>query len=154
MALQCTLFFIHYRHDGKRRIAHELKVHDFVYQEQVPSSHLPHANDAETEVIQDDMFNYQRNLMDHGMLYLNFTDAIREGDGERIIRCWKYLLLHFFADGDKSTKYAIEALFLQFQQQALLSPRQAYCQKWNRTINNHNAKGNIILIKFATNTSS
>lgn len=108
-ALQCTLFFIHYRHNGKRRIAHELKVHDFVYQEQLPSSHLLRANDAETEVMQDDVYNYQRNLMDHGM-YLNFTDAIREGDGERIIRCWKYLLLHFFADGDKSTKYAIEAL--------------------------------------------
>ena len=97
-----------------------MKVHDFVYQEQLPSSHLARANDAETEVMQDDMYNYQRNLMDHGMLYLNFTDAIREGDGERIIRCWKYLLLHFFADGDKNTKYAIEALFLQFQQQAYM----------------------------------
>ena len=50
-------------HDGKRRIAHELKVHDFVYQEQLPSSHLPHANNGETEVLQDDMYNYQRNLM-------------------------------------------------------------------------------------------
>ena len=79
--------------------------------------------------------------MDHGLLYLNFTDAIAEGDGDRIIRCWKFLLLHFFVDGSKSTKYALEALYLQFQQQALLSPRQAYCQKWNRSVNNHGKTG-------------
>lgn len=87
------------------------------------------------------MYNYQCNVMDHGLLYLNFTDAIAEGDGDRIIRCWKFLLLHFFVDGSKSTKYALEALYLQFQQQALLSPRQAYCQKWNRSVNNHGKKG-------------
>jgi hypothetical protein len=55
--------------------------------------------------------------------------------------CWKFLLLHFFVDGSKSTKYALEALYLQFQQQALLSPRQAYCQKWNRSVNNHGKTG-------------
>lgn len=33
----------------------------------------------------DDMFNYQCNLMDHGLLYMNFTDAIAEGDGGRIM---------------------------------------------------------------------
>ena len=89
----------------------------------------------------DDVFNYQCNLLNHGLLYANFRDAISEGDGERIIRCWKFLLLHFYADGSSSTKYAIEALFLQFQQQALLSPRQAYLQKWNRSVNRHSSIG-------------
>lgn len=78
--------------------------------------------------------------MDHGLLYMNFTDAVAEGDGDRIIRCWKFLLLHFFSDS-RSTKYAVEALYLQLQQQALLSPRQAYRQRWNRGVNNHNGSG-------------
>jgi L1 cell adhesion molecule like protein len=84
--------------------------------------------------------------MDHGLLYLNFTDAIAEGDGDRIIRCWKFLLLHFFVDGSNSTKYALEALYLQFQQQSLLSPRQAYCQKWNRSVNNHGKTGKNVYL--------
>ena len=41
---------------------------------------------------------------------MNFVDAIAEGDGNRIIRCWKYLLLHFYAE--VKTKYAIEAQYL------------------------------------------
>ena len=52
----------------------------------------------------------------------------------------------FFVDGTKSTKYALEALYLLLQQLCLLSPRQAYCQKWNRTINNHNAKGKNVAL--------
>lgn len=91
--------------------------------------HNLHTDMEEIDSIQeecDDVFNYQCNLLNHDLLYANFRDAISEADGERTIRCWKFLLLHFYADGSSSTKYALEALFLQFQQQALLSPRQAY----------------------------
>ena len=88
----------------------------------------------------DDMFNYQCSLLDHGLLYMNFTDAIAEGDGDRILRCWKFFLLHFYSDKG-SAKYAVEALYLQLQQQALLSPRQAYRQRWNRSVNNRGGKG-------------
>jgi hypothetical protein len=71
---------------------------------------------------------------------MNFIDSISEGDGDRILMCWKFLLLHFHADKG-STKYALEALFLQFQQHALLTPRQAYRQRWNRGVNNQGQKG-------------
>lgn len=91
------------------------------------------------------MFNYQCSLMDHGLLYLNFTDAVAEGDGDRIMRCWKFLLLHFYADRG-SSKYALEALYLQLQQQAILSPRQAYRQLWNRGVNNHGGSGKNVPI--------
>lgn len=93
------------------------------------------------EIKVDDMYHYQCNFMEHGLLYMNFIDGISEGDGDRILRCWKFLLLHFYADGGSSTKYALEALFLQFQQQALLTPRQAYRQRWNRGVNNSGHKG-------------
>ena len=46
--------------------------------------------------------------MDHGPLYMNITDAVAEGDGDRIIWRWKFLLLHFFSD-QGSTKYTIKA---------------------------------------------
>lgn len=78
--------------------------------------------------------------MDHALLFMNFNDAISEGDGNRLMRCWKFFLLHFYADSG-SSKYSLEALYLQFQQQALLTPREAYRQRWNRSCNNHGHNG-------------
>ena len=53
----------------------------------------------ETDVPQqDDMYNYQCNFLEHGLLYMNFIDSISEGDEDRILLCWKFLLLHFYAD--------------------------------------------------------
>ena len=43
--------------------------------------------------------------------------------------------------GSIKAQNALEALVLQFQQQALLSPRQAYLQKWNRSVNRHSSLG-------------
>lgn len=37
----------------------------------------------------DDMLSYQKALMEYGLL-LNFKDVISEGDGDRILRCWKF----------------------------------------------------------------
>jgi hypothetical protein len=66
------------------------------------------------EVVSDDMYNYQRALLDYGMVIMNFLDAISEGDGERVIRSWKFLLLYFHHDKG-SQKYSLEALYLMFQ---------------------------------------
>ena len=52
----------------------------------------------EPDKANDDMFNYQCSLLDHGLLYLNFRDAVAEGDGTRIIRCWKFLLIQFWQE--------------------------------------------------------
>ena len=64
-------------------------------------------------------------------------DAVKEGDGERIVRCIKMFLLQFKEDGSGSTKYGLEALFHMFQLYALLSHREVERMKWNRTVNNH-----------------
>ena len=111
-----------FRYDGQHRRNHESS-HGLSIDDTPP----PQSVQPSTEEY-DDMFNYQCSLMDHGLLYMNFTDAVAEGDGDRIMRCWKFLLLHFYADGG-SSKYALEALYLQLQQQAILSPRQAYRQR-------------------------
>ena len=43
----------------------------------------------------DSVHEYAKDILSLGLLYLEFTDAIREGDGSRILRCWHYLLLIF-----------------------------------------------------------
>ena len=60
------------------------------------------------------MYNYQKALLDYGMVILNFFDAISEGDGDRVIRNWKFLLLYLY-HGKGSYKYALEGLYLLFQ---------------------------------------
>lgn len=56
----------------------------------------------------DDMLNYQHPLLEYGMLYRNFCDAVSEGDGQRINQCWKFFLLFQKMDG-QSCKYALDA---------------------------------------------
>lgn len=78
---------------------------------------------------------YANELLTLGLYLMEFSDAIREGDGERIIRCWKFFLLLFKAN--YRTNYSIEALLLLVQINLTLSPRMAAQLKWNRTVNVH-----------------
>ena len=91
----------------------------------------------------DDMLAYQKALMEYGLLLLNFKDAISEGDGERNLRCWKFFLLHLRND-KRSTKYALEALFMMFQVNSLLSPKAAHELIWNRLAKSKNCLGGNI----------
>ena len=68
----------------------------------------------------DDMLPYQKSLMEYGLLLYNFKDAVSEGDGKRDLRCWKFFLLHLRND-KKSSKYALEALYIIFQAVLLVS---------------------------------
>ena len=43
-----------------------------------------------------------------GLLFMEFKDAIREGDGDHVLLVWKYLFLLFKASGRRN--YSIEAL--------------------------------------------
>ena len=47
----------------------------------------------------DNVHNY---LLSLGCLYLEMQDAIREGDGERVMQCWQYLLPNFPNSGHKN----------------------------------------------------
>ena len=48
---------------------------------------------------EDYICNYATCVLGMGLLARNFHDSSREGDGERSMRCWKFFLLHFKADG-------------------------------------------------------
>ena len=77
----------------------------------------------------DGVYNYARVLCHIAALVLEFTDAWSEGDGERVLRCWKIFMLHFYAE--RRMKYALEALRLQFQF-ATLSPDLVHQLTWGR----------------------
>lgn len=88
------------------------------------------------------VYNYTREVISLGLLYFNFKDAVREGDGERVLLMWKYFLLLFRATGHKN--YAMEALTLLTQCFATLPPNLAEQVKWCRFINVHGQPGRNI----------
>ena len=90
----------------------------------------------------DGVFSYGCLLLSLGLLYREFVDSIREGDGNRVLRCWKYFLLIFNATG--RTNYAIEAFVLLAKYHFLLSPRKSNQLIWSRFINVHGLPGKNI----------
>lgn len=46
---------------------------------------------------EDHVFEYARELVSLGLLYMNYRDAIREGDGLRVLLVWKFMLPIFRA---------------------------------------------------------
>ena len=85
---------------------------------------------------------HARHLLALGCFYLEFSDAIREGDGDRVLRCWRYMLPMFISSGRKN--YAIEALNLLVQHDFSLPPRQAAELIWGRFINTTGLPGRNI----------
>ena len=130
-----------FSNDGKWRMMHEqahnppISIVEQPMLEEIYSSYT----------VADDMYNYQRALLEYGMVIINFLDAISEGDGARLLRNWKFLLLYFQHDTG-SQKYSLEALYLMFQVYALLSPKAAHNLIWNRfSKRKHSRGGNISL---------
>ena len=75
------------------------------------------------------------------ILVAEFSDADDHGDGIRLMRCWRMLLLHFHAN--KRYKYALEALRLQIQLK-ILPPHLVHSLIWGRFINTHGGPGHNI----------
>lgn len=132
-----------FAHDGKIRRDHEAEHRPPVVIDPPPPG-LFVLESADEENDRDDMFSYQKALLDYGMLMLNFWDGISEGDGERIIRCWKFFLLYLKHEGGSANKYALEALYMMFQIYALLSPQAAHRLTWNRSAKNKTGPGGNI----------
>ena len=90
----------------------------------------------------DGVLEYATDVLTLGLLLMEFNDAIREGDGNRICRCWQFFLPIFKAT--KRKNYAIEAFVLLAQLHFLFTPRMAAQLKWSRTINTHGRPGKNI----------
>ena len=57
----------------------------------------------------DGVYNYAQVLCHYGALILEFRDAVSEGDGEHVYRCWRVMLPHFLAS--RHTKYSYDCSF-------------------------------------------
>ena len=94
---------------------------------------------ASTEEDEDNVCAYAKEVMSLGLLLMAFIDGICEGDGERIIRCWRYFLPLFKASGRKN--YVIEAFNLLLQYEYVFTPRLRQQVMWERTVNIHGRPG-------------
>ena len=83
----------------------------------------------------DKKLEYSKLVISLGLLYFEFCDAIKEGDGIRVLRCWRYMLL-LFKCTDR-VNYSIEAFTMLAQYHFLFSQRQAHQLLWSRFINVH-----------------
>ena len=90
----------------------------------------------------DGVSSYSIQLLRIGCLYMEFADAIREGDGEHIIRCWRYFMPVFRAA--QCTNYACESFNLLYQHLYTLSPRLSNQLMWSRFVNVHGRPGRNI----------
>ena len=90
----------------------------------------------------DSVYEYACEVLTLGMFQKEFDDCIREGDGLRDVRCWRYFLLLF--KSNHRTNYSIEAFILLCQYHFMLSPRLAMQLTWSRTVNTHGLPGRNI----------
>ena len=121
----------------KARLNHEKKVHSIEI-EDTPSSTSPSQEETDSKT-SDDVFSYACSRLLMGLLIRNADDAVREGDGEHIIRCWRFFLLYYKAFGHH--KYAIAAFHLIANVTAVLTEQQAHQLTWNRFVSNRGGKG-------------
>lgn len=90
----------------------------------------------------DSKREYSRSLIWRGLNHMVRKDAIKEGDGERIILHWKFDLLEFY---DKShPKYFIFCHRLLSNINGAASDRLKHTLMWNRTVNPKGGRGNNI----------
>ena len=76
------------------------------------------------------------------LLWHGFHDAIREGDGERILRYWKFLVVVFKSSNKRN--YAKEGINLLIQYHYRLSDRQRQQLLWSHCVNMRGYQGKNI----------
>ncbi len=87
----------------------------------------------------DNVHLYATELLSLGLLWHGFHDAVKEADGNRILRYWKLLLVPFKSSGHRN--YAKEAVNVLFQYHYVFSERQRMQLLWSRCINTKGHKG-------------
>ncbi|XP_077869167.1 uncharacterized protein LOC144360285, partial [Saccoglossus kowalevskii] len=114
-----------------------LEKHERQHQEFISASDESRSVAAHTsstvQVNNDYVYNYTHSALVLCMFRRNHCDAIHMGDGERVLRLYKYFYL--FYKVSNCPKYAYAALELLAQTMCLLTPRLAHRLTWNRFVN-------------------
>ncbi|XP_066930810.1 uncharacterized protein [Clytia hemisphaerica] len=107
---------------------------------------IDHTENAEPKLDEgeDPVFNYGCVSLSYGLLLKNLGDAIKEGDGERVVRCWKYFTYVFKSTGQAHKNYALAGLRLIASIKGLLTPAKAHELIWNRFCNTAGGIGKCI----------
>ena len=103
---------------------------------------LPRIEGQEAETCDDKVYVYATELLSLGVLWHGFHDSVREGDGDRILRYWKILLVIF--KSSNHFNYAKEAVNLLSQYHYNFSERQKAQLLWSRCINTRGYPGTNI----------
>ena len=106
--------------------------------------HITYNDSGKKPARHDKVFEYSVQLLRLCCIYVEFSDAIREGDGVHVLRCWKYMLPIFSASGNKN--YACEAANFLLQHTYVLSPRLSAQLLWSRFVNVHGKPGKNISV--------
>lgn len=112
---------------------HEERIH----QESIEDVEITTTNANLTE--QDYMYNYHNVKLTFGLILLEFNDAIKEGDGDRLFDIYKMALLLYKAHGH--FKYAHVVLLHLVKCICILPEKQALSVKWNRFFNGSGRQG-------------
>ena len=96
----------------------------------------------EVQETDDKVYNYARVLCHYSALVAEFRGGWGDGCGDRMFRCWRLMLPHFKCS--RRTKYSLEALRLQFQVRAVLSPQLAHQVLRDRFVNTRGVPGRTI----------
>lgn len=89
--------------------------------------------------VTDKVVLYAMQVLNLGLLWHGFNDSIREGDGDRIMIYYKFILNVFKAG--RCFNYCKEVVILLTQYNCLFSERQAAQLKWSRCINTKGFRG-------------
>lgn len=90
---------------------------------------------------EDRIFNYGLQVIQLGVFLMQLDDTEREGDGERMMRNWKLLLL-FNRSRRRGKKYAFEAMRLITNCRALYTPKMAHRVIHGMFVNPKGGEGN------------
>lgn len=98
-------------------------------------------NHCTSNNIDDSVYTYATDFLTLGLLWHGYHDAMRSGDGDRILIYWKFLTFIFKKEGHFN--YAKEGFNL-LAQSLLLSPQKIAELKWCRTVNTNGRPGKNI----------
>ena len=87
----------------------------------------------------DQVLTYSTEILILGLLWHNFHDAIKEGDGKRVLLIWKFMLIVFKASN--RTNYSKESAILLAQYYCLFSERKAEQLLYSWFVNTHRRGG-------------